>query len=90
MSLVQQLLGEARPSRASEVAGLIGKIPGFEAVDTIAQSDGYSMLLRSEDGQAYEIQIRPAAYAKHPSLNRNYGSGRGTVRKPKAPAAPAV
>lgn len=93
-SIVQQLLGEARPTNAFSLVGKIGKIPGYEKVDIWSQADGYSILLRETEGpyagQAYEVQIRPAAYAKHPSMKELYGTGRGTAHKKTPPAqAPA-
>lgn len=83
MSLVKQILGEARPTQAMNLlsALLKGARPeDLKVVDTWSQADGFSSLIRMGDGQAYEIQIRPAAYAKHSEINRHYGSGRGTDR----------
>jgi hypothetical protein len=84
-SIVKQLLGESRPTNAGELASKIANIPGFEKVDIWTQSDGYAILIRSKEGQdtgqAYEVQIRPAAYGKHPSMQTNYGTGRGMVPK---------
>lgn len=85
MSIVKQLLGESRPTNAGELASKIANIPGFEKVDIWSQSDGYSVLIRSKEGQdagqAYEVQVRPAAYGKHPSMQTNYGTGRGMIPK---------
>lgn len=79
--LSRQLLGEARPSKAGEVlAALTRQQAGLKVVDTWSQADGYATLIRTEDGQAYELQIRPAAYAKHPGLAKATGAGRGTAR----------
>lgn len=46
-------------------------------MDLWTQSDGISALLRADDGQAYEVQVRPAAAAQHPSMREKYGTGRG-------------
>lgn len=94
MSIAQQIIGESRPTNAFEITSKIGKIPGVETIDTWSQSDGYATLIKVTEGpykgQAYEVQVRPAAYAKHPSLNANYGTGRGTARLARKPVGEAV
>lgn len=76
-SLVDQLL-EARPTRVFDlISQMLKGTPGIEVVDTWTQADGMASLFKTEDGQAYEVQLRPAAYAKHPSIAQHYGTGRG-------------
>lgn len=47
-----------------------------QAVGTIVasyyQSDGSSALVRTPDGQAYEIVVRQAKYTTHPSIREKY------------------
>jgi len=60
--------------KRSSLIGLVGeiaKIPLAEKqVDVWSQADGMSMLLRTTDGKAYEITIRPASETKHPGLQK--------------------
>lgn len=78
-SLVDQLL-EARPTRVFDlISQMLKGTPGIEVVDTWTQADGMASLFKTEDGQAYEVQLRPAAYAKHPSIAQHYGTGVGRL-----------
>jgi hypothetical protein len=80
MNVVEQILGEARPANTVDVISRIAKSTGMKSVSVWSQSDGSAALLRDEDGQAYEITVRPAAYAKHPGITGDTGAGKGTVR----------
>lgn len=69
---VQESLDESRPT---DMTGLLYKIskkvPEIEQmVDLWSQADGYSALMRTTDGNAYEIMIRPAKEAQHPGIQR--------------------
>ena len=81
--VVETLLDETRPTSLHELAQKIAGISGYTRVTEWFQADGESMLLRATEGpyagQAYEVQIRPAAYGKHPSIQAHFGTGRGTV-----------
>jgi hypothetical protein len=79
-NLAKQIIGESRPTHVSDMIGRISKTPGLTKVSSWYQGDGAAVLLRDEDGQAYEITIRPAAYAQHPSIKDETGAGRGTLR----------
>ena len=64
-------LGEARSSNIMGLISEIKKIPSVEKlVDLWSQSDGMAALYRTKDGNAYEITIRPAAYADHPDIQQ--------------------
>ena len=92
--VVETLLDETRPTSSGELAQKIGSIPGYERVTAWFQADGESLLLRATEGpyagQAYEVQIRPAAYGKHPSIQAHFGTGRGTVPREFAHGAKAA
>ena len=92
--VVETLLGETRPTRLHELAQKIAVIPGYTRVTEWFQADGESMLLHATEGpyagQAYEVQIRPAAYGKHPSIQAHFGTGRGTVPREFAHGAKAA
>jgi hypothetical protein len=61
-----------------EVGRRIVKHCGLRCIADWTQADGESLLLRDDTtGQAYEIQIRPAAAAKHPCIRQQLGAGRG-------------
>lgn len=61
-------------SRSTDIMGLIGSrgIGSLPQVDKIidihSQRDGMSALIRTADGNAYEVQIRQAEHAQHPSI----------------------
>lgn len=64
-------LDEARSSNIMGLISEIKKIPSVEKlVDLWSQSDGMAALYRTKDGNAYEITIRPAAYADHPDIKQ--------------------
>ena len=68
----------SKPTQVHEVGRRIVKLCGLRSIAAWTQADGESLFLRDEKtGQAYEIQIRPAAAAKHPCIRENYGAGRG-------------
>ena len=77
----KQILQEAKPSQAFDLLSKIGKLVGYRRISAYSQADGYAILLRDDiTGQAYEVQIRPAAYGQHPAINQNFGAGKGTAR----------
>lgn len=68
----------SKPTQVHEVGRRVIKHCGLRMIAAWTQADGESLLLRDDaTGQAYEIQIRPAAYAKHPCIREKYGAGRG-------------
>lgn len=58
--------------RASDIMGLIRglkKIPSVaKIIKSVAQVDGQAALIRTVDGNAYEVVIRPAKYSSHPDI----------------------
>ena len=71
---------ESRPTHCFDLLGRISKIPGLKRVTSWSQADGFAGLYRDEDGQAYEVTVRPAAYAKHSGIRKETGAGAGTMR----------
>lgn len=69
MTKLKSLLSESRPTN---ILGFISKLrqhPDIEnIIDIVGQGDGMTAFVRTLDGNAYEIQVRPAEYAKHPSV----------------------
>lgn len=67
---------EINESRPTNIIGLIGSkgigsLPMVEKiVDIRSQADGMSALVRTVDGNAYEVTIRPAEYSKHPDIKQ--------------------
>jgi hypothetical protein len=65
-----------KESRPTNIIGLlgskgIGSLPMVEKiVDIRGQADGMSALVRTVDGNAYEVTIRPAEYSKHPDIKQ--------------------
>lgn len=63
-------------SRSTNILGLIGsrglgQLPQVEKiVDIRSLRDGMSALVRTTDGNAYEVQIRQAAHTQHPELKK--------------------
>lgn len=63
-------------SRRTNIMGLIGSrgIGSLDQVEKIvdirSQRDGMSALVRTTDGNAYEVQIRQAAHTQHPELKK--------------------
>ena len=68
--------GHMMESRSTNIIGLIGSkgigsLPQVEKIiDIRGQIDGMSALIRTTDGNAYEVQIRQAADTQHPELQR--------------------
>lgn len=57
-------LNEQRPTKLFDITAELEKIPHVEKVVGVEYvADGISALVRTTDGNAYEFQIRPAAYA---------------------------
>lgn len=68
----------SKPTMVFEIGRRISKQCGLRVIADWTQADGESLLLRDDaTGQAYEVQIRPAAAAQHPCIRANYGAGRG-------------
>ena len=66
-----ETMDEARSSNIMGLVSEIKKIPSVEKlVDLWSQSDGMAALYRTKDGNAYEITIRPAAYAAHSDIQQ--------------------
>jgi hypothetical protein len=64
---------ESRPTRILELLGSkgIGSLPQVEKIINIhGQRDGMAALIRTTDGNAYEVVIRQAGSTKHPSLQK--------------------
>ena len=63
-------------ARSTNIMGLIGSkgigsLPQVEKiVDIRSQRDGMSALIRTTDGNAYEVQVRQAGDTQHPELQR--------------------
>lgn len=59
-------MNEARPTRLMDVIRSFKKARGIEKMLSLNYlDDGIVSLMRFEDGNAYEIVVRPAANAKH-------------------------
>lgn len=68
----------SKPTAVFEIGRRVIKATGLRCIADWTQADGKSLLLRDDaTGQAYEIQIRPAAAAKHPCITAKFGAGRG-------------
>lgn len=65
-------LTELNEARSSDISGFISRMkkhPGIEKiVDVWSDVDGMSALVRLKDGNALEVSIRPARYAKNPMI----------------------
>lgn len=62
----EENLTEARPTKTFDVAQGMMKHPMFEKlVELQSMADGVALIMRTKDGQAYEILIRPLQYAKY-------------------------
>lgn len=61
--------------RATNILGFMSglrKHPDVEKiVDIVSQADGQSALVRTKDGNAYEIQVRQAGMSQHPSIQKH-------------------
>lgn len=63
--LGESRVSESRPSRTLDLLSEFMKVPMVEKlVRSHGMADGVVALLRTVDGNAYEVQIRPAAYGK--------------------------
>lgn len=60
--------------RSTNILGFISGLrqhPEVEKiVDIVAQADGKTALVRTKDGNAYEVMVRQAGYNQHPSLDK--------------------
>lgn len=66
---------EINEERQSNIIELINSIRGSSFVDEVldvrAMSDGFTVFVRGKDGNAYELEIRPASLAKgHEDLRK--------------------
>ena len=65
-TIIETAVSEARPTN---IAGFINKLrshPDVEKiVDVHGMRDGMDALIRTKDGNAYELQIRPAEYSRN-------------------------
>jgi len=60
-----------RPTKITDLVSEFKRMPSVEkVVDYWSQSDGFAALVRTKDGNAYEVTIRPAKYSKHPELRK--------------------
>lgn len=66
----KEFIKESRPTNIMEFLSKLGKThPDVEKmVDLWSQIDGFAALYRTKDGNAYEVTVRPAEYAKHPGI----------------------
>lgn len=62
-------MNDINESRKSNILPLIDEIKQLNFVESIVDvrgmSDGYTVFIRGTDGNAYELDIRPAALAKN-------------------------
>lgn len=66
---LDDVLSESRMSTSAfEILSKIGKIDGMKLLDLKGLVDGQIGLFRYKDGNAYEIQITPAALIKDKEL----------------------
>lgn len=60
--------------RATNILGFMSglrKHPEVEKIiDIVSQADGQTALVRTKDGNAYEVQVRQAGMGQHPGLDR--------------------
>lgn len=67
----EEQLDEARPTKILGLLGGMRKHPDVEdVIDIQSQADGMTALVRTTDGNAYEIQVRQAGYSQHPGIKR--------------------
>lgn len=67
----KNLIQEARPTNILGLIAEMKKLPSVEKiVEITTQKDGMSALIRTTDGNAYEIQIRQAEFAQHPDIKK--------------------
>ena len=61
-------------ARPTDLLGLVRELTSMPSVEKRVEvsytADGIAALVRTKDGNAYEFTIRPAEYAKHPTLKR--------------------
>lgn len=59
-------------ARPTHILKLISAMKGLADVEKIVeirgQVDGMAALVRTKDGNAYEVTVVPAEYSKHPSI----------------------
>lgn len=61
----------ARATHIIDLVGELTKMPSVEKrIDVVSQMDGVAALIRTKDGNAYEVQIRPASMAQHPTIQK--------------------
>ena len=56
-TIVEKLLAETRQVFTSALGSAIGKLPGYKVVDSWFYAKGTVLLVRADDGQAYEVEI---------------------------------
>jgi len=68
-------LNEERSSNSMEFVKQMQKLPFVEEILNVhALPDGFTVFFRAEDGNAYEIEMRPASLAKGHDEIRKAGS----------------
>ena len=69
--IFKNIVLEARPTNILGLIVELKKLPSVEKIIEITtQHDGMSVLVRTTDGNAYEIQIRQAEFAQHPDIKK--------------------
>lgn len=69
--IFKNIVSEARPTNILGLIVELKKLPSVEKIIEITtQRDGMSALVRTTDGNAYEIQIRQAEFAQHPDIKK--------------------
>lgn len=69
--IIKEILKE---ERATQLSNIIRSFKDSKMVDKIVavdyMFDGVAGLIRTSDGNAYEIQLRPAGKSEHPSFKQ--------------------
>lgn len=72
--IVNQELMKVDEARSTNIMGFMGglsKHPEVEkVVDVFSSYDGMTALVRTRDGNAYEVDVRPAQYNKHSGVDK--------------------
>lgn len=66
-------LKETRPTQLLSLIQGLTKVPGIEKrIDVQTISGGVAALFRGDDGNAYEVVIKPAVHGSHKDLFKKY------------------
>jgi len=66
-------LKETRPTKLLALVQGLTKLPGIEKrIDVQTVSGGVVALVRGDDGNAYEVTIKPAVHGTHKDLFKKY------------------